>query len=157
MPRYIYKLFFFRASCFVLNHFSFILVFIQQLMSSFVNSFHFFHIFSLFSLWTRFFFIGVSFFWRHSHISRKECIHFTYLYQYSVISRKFFFWYLPEDFDTQQQLSLESLSTIKLKVKVIKWILGSRPESFNLLALSVFCIYTPSYLFYYKKNTSQLR
>ena len=87
----------------------------------------------------------------------KECIHFTYLYQYSVISRKFFFWYLPEDFDIQQHLSLESLSTIKLKVKVIKWILGSRPGSFNLLALSVFCIYTPSYLFYYKKNTSQLR
>ena len=101
-------------------------------------------------------FTGVSFFWRYSHISHKECIHFTYLYQYSVISRKFFFWYLPEDFDTQQQLSLESLSTIKLKVKVIKWILGSRPESFNLLALSVFCIYTPSF-FHYKKNTSQLR
>ena len=61
MPRYIYKLFFFRASCFVLNHFfSFILVFIQQLMSSFVNSFHFFHIF-FFSRYEPVLFIGVSF------------------------------------------------------------------------------------------------
>ena len=154
MPRYIYKLFFFRASCFVLNHFSFILVFIQQLMSSFVNSFHFFTS-SSFLVMNPFFSSELVFLTLFAYFS-KECIHFIYLYQYSVISRKFFFWYLPEDFDTQQQLSLESLSTIKLKVKVIKWILGSRPESFNLLALSVFCIYTPSF-FHYKKNTSQLR